>query len=242
MACVPFRLGSPIIVAGPTNSGKTVWVKQLITTPGMFDQPVASILYCYGVYQELFKSMKESAIAPIHFLEGLPAAKDFERLNDGGNHIIILDDLMQRISESKDMANLFSRYCHHKRWTTIMITQNIFHSGRHGRTISLNTHIFVLFANKRDVQQIHRIARQFYPINWRAMVEVYKDVTDQRPYSYLVCDVTPAHPSILQLRTDIFPPSPSIVYVIGNVIQPLKQQQEQLEQRVQQRPADGHKE
>jgi hypothetical protein len=207
-----------MIVAGPTNSGKTYWVKRLISTDGMFDRPISSILYCYGVYQDLFKTMKEESstlVAPITFIEGLPTAADFERLNDGGYHLIILDDLMQRINDSKEMANLFSRYCHHKKWTSIMITQNVFHSGRHGRTISLNTHIFVLFANKRDVQQIHRLARQFYPLNWRSMVEVFKNVTDQRPYSYLVVDVTPAHPALLQLRTDIFPPSPATVYTIG---------------------------
>lgn len=205
-----------MIVAGPSNSGKTFWVYRLLANvQGMFDVPVASILYCYSVFQPLYTAMKETIndVVPITFQMGLPKPKDFEAMDDDRFHIIVLDDMMDRIVKSKDMMELFSIYCHHKNFTAIFITQNIFMQGIHSRSISLNAHVFVLFANRRDEQQLHRVGRQFYPTHWREFVDAYKDATD-KPYSYLVIDVTPAHPRILQLRTNIFPPDYPTIYSI----------------------------
>ena len=53
---VPFEAGSPIMISGPTGSGKTYWTHRLLKN-NMFTKPVHSILYCYGVYQEYFDSM-----------------------------------------------------------------------------------------------------------------------------------------------------------------------------------------
>ena len=46
---VPFQAGSPIIISGPTGSGKTYWTHKLLSNE-MFTESVSSILYCYGVY------------------------------------------------------------------------------------------------------------------------------------------------------------------------------------------------
>ena len=53
---VPFQSGSPMMVIGPMNCGKTYWINQLLEND-MFTQPVASILYCYGVYQDFYNKM-----------------------------------------------------------------------------------------------------------------------------------------------------------------------------------------
>ena len=45
---VPFQAGSPIMVVGPTASGKTYWTNKLLSND-MFTQPVAFVLYCYSV-------------------------------------------------------------------------------------------------------------------------------------------------------------------------------------------------
>ena len=208
---VPFEAGSPILVAGPTNSGKTHWIRRILLTPGMFTQPVSSIIYCYGVYQPLYNEMKDAL--PITFKEGLPVLEDIEKLHDGQFHIVVLDDLMEKIVRSQDMQELFSKYCHHMNITAIFVSQNIFQPGPYTRTISLNCHVIVLFANKRDESQIHIIARQFYPLRWKQFLKVYRQVT-QESYSYLLIDCTPSHPRSLQLRSDIFPPEVTHVYDI----------------------------
>jgi len=212
---VPFKAGSPMFIAGPSNSGKTFWVQNLLTNAQvMFDRPPTSITYCYSVYQPLYDSMKKTVPVPITFHEGLLTEKDFDQMTNENFHIIVLDDLMDKIVASKEMMELFTKYCHHKDITAILITQNVFIQGVHSRTISLNSHVFVLFANRRDEQQIMRLARQFYPTEWKDFMSAYKDATSE-PFGYLIIDITPTHPRILQLRTRIFPEEFPFVYSIA---------------------------
>ena len=77
-------------------------------------------------------------------------------------HIIVLDDLMEKIIKSADMQELFTKYCHHKNITTIMVSQNAFQKGPNAHTISLNTHIHILFANKWDESQVSVFANQLF--------------------------------------------------------------------------------
>ena len=109
---VPFQSGSPMIVIGQTNCGKMYWINQLLEND-MFTQPVASILYCYGLYQDFCNKMHDnpSIQAPLH--KGLPSQEDIDNLYDGEFHIIILDDLMEKIVKSTEMQELFTKYCCH---------------------------------------------------------------------------------------------------------------------------------
>ena len=70
---IPFQAGLPMMIIGPMNCGKTYWINRLLTND-IFTQPVASILYCYSVYQEFSNTTREdpSIACPIHFQEGLP--------------------------------------------------------------------------------------------------------------------------------------------------------------------------
>ena len=70
-------------------------------------------------------------------------------------HIIVLDDMMECIVKNEDMAELFTMHCHHENITAIMVSQTQFLKGKYSHTISLNTHIHVLFGNKRDESQIN---------------------------------------------------------------------------------------
>ena len=117
----------------------------------MFTQPVASILYCYGVYQDFYNQMHDN-----------PSQEDIDNLYDGEFHIIVLDDLMEKIVKSIEMQELFTKYCHHRNMTAIMVSQNVFQKGPNARTISLNTHICVLFTNKRDEVQVSILAHQLF--------------------------------------------------------------------------------
>ena len=146
---VPFQAGSPIMVAGPTASGKTYRTHKLLTNQ-MFTEHVTSVLYCYRVYQSYYNEMK---IPNLEFHEGLPSLEKVQSLNDGQFHVIVLDDLMEYIIKSVETQNLFTKYCHHYNIIAIFLTQNVFAQGPCSRTISINTHILVIFANKRDESQ-----------------------------------------------------------------------------------------
>ena len=100
---VPFHTGSPLMVAGPTSSGKTYWTHKLLSHD-MFTEPVKSVLYCYGVFQPYFNEMK---ISSLEFHEGLPSLEKVQSLHDGDFHVIVLDDLMEHIVKSVEVQKSF---------------------------------------------------------------------------------------------------------------------------------------
>ena len=66
---VPFQAGSPIMVAGPTGSGKTYWTTKLLKNE-MFTEHVSSVLYCLEFIKLFNDQMK---IQNLEFHEGLPS-------------------------------------------------------------------------------------------------------------------------------------------------------------------------
>lgn len=213
---VPFKSNSTMMVIGPTNCGKTFWINRLLEND-MFTKRVSSVLFCYGVYQDFYDVMKKSVliIPPILFHQGLPSKETIDEIADGRFHLIILDDLMEQVVKSSTMQELFTKYCHHKNLSAIMISQNVFQKGPNARTISLNTHVQVLFANKRDESQIAILANQLYRESRRKkrFLSVY-DEHMKNTYAYLVIDCTPDHPSDIKVRTNIFPGETTITFDI----------------------------
>ena len=205
---VPFVAGSPIIISGPTGSGKTFFTHKLLTFD-MFTEIVSSVLYCYGVYQPFYDSMQ---IPNLTFHEGLPTFETIKEMHDGKFHVIVLDDLMEYIIKSVDTQNLFTRYCHHFNMSAIFLTQNVFAQGPCSRSISINAHILVLFANKRDESQCITLGKQLYPGKTKVFMEAYEDATSGE-FGYIVVDCTPKTPRELKLRTNIFPGEQTICYL-----------------------------
>ena len=69
-ATIPFTAGGPMIISGPTGSGKTYFVHKLMKYH-MFTEKISTILYCYGVYQDYYDEMLLT-IPNMIFNEGLP--------------------------------------------------------------------------------------------------------------------------------------------------------------------------
>ena len=115
MMSVSFAPNSLFTIVGGTRTGKSSWVfKFLRNLPDMFgDTPTKKVMYCYGIYQPLFNEIKR-VIPAILFHEGLPDKEEMMELSRDGHALLILYDLMQEVSNSKDMLDLFCQYSHHK--------------------------------------------------------------------------------------------------------------------------------
>jgi hypothetical protein len=90
------------------------------------EDPPDKILYCYGIYQELYCEM-EKTLPNITFREGLPSQskiEDFAR--DRHQRIIVLDDIMHRVIQNGDMELLFTHGCHHRKISVVFMTQFFF--------------------------------------------------------------------------------------------------------------------
>ena len=209
----PFKKNSSICVVGATGSGKSRWVYQLLRhLEEIFEGPaINDVLYCYGVYQELFDDMSR-AINGIRFQEGLPSPQDIEGLSlEKGQSLLVLDDLMSHVTSSEAMSDLFCQFCHHKNISVIYLTQNLFHGGKCARTIALNTSALVLMKGMRNSSQIRYLAGQIYPGNTAYLLDSYKDAVREN-FGYLVVDMAPATPDLYRLRTHIFSDKDTVVY------------------------------
>ena len=72
---------------------------------------------------------------------------------------------MGEASNTKSLANLFTKGSHHRNVTILYLVQNIFDQGKSSRTVSLNSHYTVVFPNLRDQSQFRTMARQILPKN-----------------------------------------------------------------------------
>jgi len=212
MALVPFKATSTMMVCGPTNSGKTQWIKRLIETADqMFTEPVKSVLYCYGVYQDKYDEMLRS-VPNITFHEGIPSNDTLKAMADGDFHLVVIDDLMEAVVSDPNVQKMFTQYCHHYRFTAILVYQNIYAQGKCARSIAVNTHVMVLFKNKRDKRQVRALASQINPTNPKALIEAYEEATST-PYGYLVVDCSPGTQDEFSWRTDVFPGEDTTIYL-----------------------------
>ena len=212
MACViPFHHPTTILIAGPTFSGKTTFVKRLIRTR-MIQPPPQRIIW---IYKEQDDKAELEAMArefpTIQFHSDLDNSI-FDSINPTERNLVILDDVMSEAGDSKSVAKLFTQGSHHRNMTVVFLLQNLFHQAKQMRNISLNTHYMVLYKNPRDQGQIRSLSYQMYPTEKNFLADAFADAT-ATPHSYLLLDLHPETPEHLRVRARIFPGEQTQVFV-----------------------------
>ena len=197
-----------LLVSGGTKSGKTTFVKKLLTyVETMIDKPPENITYFYSEFQNAFGEI-QTLVPQIKFVQGLPD-DILDTINPETRNLFIVDDMM----DEKDavIAKLFTKKSHHGNLSVIYIVQNLFHHSKEHRTISLNASYLCLTKNVRDASQIVHLAKQLYPNNTKFFQQAYQLATKE-PYSYLSVDLTPTCPDEIRVRSGIFPTDTHYVY------------------------------
>lgn len=184
-----------MMVCGPSGCGKSTFIINLINNQHLVSKKFDRIIWCFAEKNAV------PSIDNVEFIEGIPENLE---TNDMESTLIILDDLMLE-SCNRKVCELFTKGSHHRNLSVILVTQNIFHKGAFSRDISLNSKYIVMFKNSRDKLQFQCLARQIYPENFRALVDVYNKCT-QQAHGYLLIDLTQEIHNALRFRTDIFNP------------------------------------
>ena len=201
---LPWKHPFTCLIAGPTGSGKTSFVKRFLTDIEEMVTPVPDkITWFYDEYQTMYSEMSDKA----DFVQGLP---NVEELNPQFKHLIVIDDLMSEANEH--ISSLFTKKSHHRNISVMYIVQNVFHQTKDHRNISLNAHYMVLFKNPRDSSQISKLGQQMCPHRSRDFIEAYRRAT-LKPYGYLVVDLKQDTDEQLRLRTSVFPGEYQRVFV-----------------------------
>ena len=142
------------VIAGPTQSGKTEFVKRFVRHVEDMVTPVPTkIIWSYGEWQPAYQSLLDKA----DFVQGLPDLP----LYSAEPLLLVIDDQMHGVDQR--ISSLFTKGSHHRNLSVIYIVQNLFDQHKEHRTISLNAHYLVIFKNPRDGSQIVHLSKQMYP-------------------------------------------------------------------------------
>jgi hypothetical protein len=213
-SAIPIETPSCISVVGSSQSGKSFFVRRLIKERnGVFAKRQMKTVYCYNILErELTDMAAQDSTILLH--EGLPDKLLIDEWSLDGDWMLILDDLMSDAVESRVINYLFTIGSHHKRATVIIMSHNLYTQGRQSRTISLNCHYFVLFQNRRDVNQVQTFARQAYPRRVSYFLSAYDIAMSGGNHSYMLVDLFPKSSAAEnhRLRSNIFPGEDMVVY------------------------------
>ena len=200
-----FNVPARIIIAGYSNSGKSVLCSRIIEK---YHAKFKQILYC-GVDSHPLQDNEEIGSKLTVSSEIL---NPFEYVFHNENLLFILDDCFLEAVENKNVVDAFTKG-RHKNISTIFITQNMFFTGKHSRNISLNCSHYLLLRN-RDMGQIETLGRQLYGKGkGNDFLAIYKKALSVNNYGYLLVDLASTTPDSLQLRTNITGETPyEIVY------------------------------
>ena len=191
------------VVAGPTQSGKTEFVKRFIRHVEDIVTPVPTkIIWSYGEWQPTYQSLLDK----VDFVQGLPDLPHYSQ----EPLLVVIDDQMHGVGQR--ISSLFTKGSHHRNLSVIYIVQNLFDQHKEHRTISLNAHYLVIFKNPRDGSQIVHLAKQMYPGKTQYVRQAFALAT-RKPHGYLVVDLKQTTPEGMRLRSHIFPSDQQEVYV-----------------------------
>jgi len=188
------------IVSAPTKSGKTELVIKIVLHAHELIEPTpVDIFWSYTEWQNSYSDVLMK-VPTVKFIEGLPS---FEELKHDKSipKLLILDDMMQEMKSDSRLNELFTRGSHHWNLSIIHIVQNLFFDGI--RTSRINAQYLILMKNPSDRLQIKNLGRQLFPGS-KHFEEAFADATE-KPYGYLLIDLTQTTPENMRLRTSIFP-------------------------------------
>ena len=201
--------GSSLILAGPSNCGKTTFAVNLIRYRKiLFNENILKIIIITPHEQSIFDNLKETEENDnVEIFNELPTYDEIENMADRHmNHglILLLDDIMEEMDSKLQLSRIFTKLCHHKRLTCILCVQNLFFQSNQYRNMSLNASYLSLFNNPRDLRQISILGSRMYPGNAGLFVNAFQRATSQ-PYSYLFIDYRQKSKNFMRLRTHILP-------------------------------------
>lgn len=211
------------IVTGPSQSGKSTFVKNLIINKSKYIKekfdyiyifigtepdknvelkhiadkiPSAMIFNCKPIFQEGAKN------ADKYFRSFLESVIEVKEKNAKG--CLIFDDLMSEMGDTNFIVDIFTKYSSHSNLSCILITQNIFHKGKNASqniTLYRNTHVLVLFQSFLDGTTLNNISSRLFSKSKETKF-MLQDI--QKQYRYVVIRGDFNTPEKIRISSDYF--------------------------------------
>lgn len=206
---ITFKKTFNCIVAGPSSSGKTTLIRNILKLrERLFISPPAKIFWYYNAYQQIYEHMLSEGIIDelINAKESFPDVDTITQMvrpfKEQGGCLVVFDDIMTNLTP--EFEQIFCNLSHHENASVILMSQNLLYNSKIYRTLSLNTHYFIIMKSERGKSQVQFLSRQICPDNPNYILRSYIAAT-KRPYSYMLIDVCSDSPTEIRLRSNILP-------------------------------------
>ena len=156
------------IISGPTMTGKTTFIFSILDNLENIIVPsIENVVYIYGVFQEEFRKY-EKKVFFTNSLEYLTTPFKTRTL-------LILDDSMMRLGDSKELLELFTVGAHHRSISIMLVLQNIFSIGRVFKSLRDNTQYYYITEYLQDRVKLKYFARQIDSDDLNYFMASYND-------------------------------------------------------------------
>lgn len=173
-----------MIIYGPSRSGKTMFVRDLLTNLNSFTvEPPKKIILIYVVWQPAYDKMKNEGLVDVFIQDNSELESQLDHYKTGEEILFIFDDMINSKNISY-ISNLFMVEGRHNNISLIFISQQSFRKDESFKSISNNTNYMVLMKNDRNVSDILNLAKQMTPGPQPLMLQIYRQSTKEK-YSYL---------------------------------------------------------
>lgn len=178
----------------------------------VFGEPVEGVVYCYSEMQPAFHDPPGGAVT---FHHGLPSHEQMEEYFarfEGKFFVMVFDDLFAEMADSSTARDVATKLVHHRHFTSITLTQNVFAQGKAARSQAVNSQFYILTRTCRDLRQIMALGDQIFPGKGKRFLAIYQDAVDS-PLSadipqHLLVNCHPFHTDrCCQLLANILPPN-----------------------------------
>lgn len=203
---ITFKSPFGMLISGPSQSGKTTWVYNLLKEKHKLIEPApTTVLLFYEEYQPLYGRMLQEKLIT-KAIEGVPTydiikqtIKEYQE-ESSGHCLAIFDDASQSLQH---LEPLFKVGSHHLKTSAIVLTQMLFGETSHLRVMTANCAYQVLLKTIRGQYQVRTLASQLSTSQASFIVNSYLSST-KTPYSYLVIDLKPEQSDVVRLRSRLF--------------------------------------
>ena len=209
-----FKCPARIYLAGPTGSGKSSLIVAMIKHREMlFDKEFNTIIFCSpekNVSQDhqTFMSRLREVCNNIVFMSGLPNFDELSFIE--GHKLVICDDLISEIVDSKEMFKAVTVYSNKQNLSLCLTTQNLYLGGKFAASLVRNASYLICFQSLMDSHWLAHLSRQMFPSKKNILTDVMQWVqehftTNWSKYILIDCSPKSTLPDKYRIRTQIIP-------------------------------------